>query len=90
MKCITNKTKATIFGITESKLDHTIPDLEVNFPGYDILRCDRNRNGSGVTCYIKKDLCSNTRALNCKEIANIIFLPKLRPITIGVFDRPPN
>ena len=37
LKCIVNKTKAAIIGITESKLDHTVPDLEVNLPGYDIL-----------------------------------------------------
>ena len=35
-------TKAIIIGITESKLDHTVPDSEATFPGYDILRCDRN------------------------------------------------
>ena len=76
-----------------SKLDHTVPDLEVNLPGYDILRCDRNRTGGGVACYIKKDLCFNRRTLNCKEIENIIFdilVPKSKPITIGVFCRPPN
>ena len=93
LKCIANKTKATIIGITESKLDHTVSDLEVNLPGYDILRCDRNRNGGGVACYIRKDLCFNIRPLNCKEIGNIIFdilLPKSKPITIGVFYTPPN
>ena len=37
IKCIANKTKAAIIGITESKLDHTVPDLEVNFLGYGIL-----------------------------------------------------
>ena len=37
LKCIANKTKATIMGIAESKLDHTLPDLKVNLPGYDIL-----------------------------------------------------
>ena len=81
------------FGITESKRDDTVPDLEVNLPGYDVLRYDRNRNGGGVACYIRKDLCFNTRALNCKEIENIIFeilLPKSKPITIGAFYRPPN
>ena len=67
LKCIANKTKAAIIGVTESKLDHTVPDLEVNLPGYDILRCHRSRNGGGVACYIKKDLCFNTRALNCAE-----------------------
>ena len=73
LKCIANKTKAAIIGITESKLDHTLPDLEVDLPVYDILRCDRNRNGGGVACYIRKELGFNTRALNCKEIKNIIF-----------------
>ena len=67
--------------------------IEINLPGYDILQCDRNRNGGGVACYIRKDLRFNTRALNCKEIENIIFdilLPKSKPITICIFYRPPN
>ena len=37
LKCITNKIKAAIIGIAESKLDLTVPDLEVNLPAYDIL-----------------------------------------------------
>ena len=37
LKYITNKTKAIIIGITELKLDHTVPDFEVNLPGYGIL-----------------------------------------------------
>ena len=37
LKCITNNTKATIIEITKTKLDHNVPDLEVNLPGYDIL-----------------------------------------------------
>ena len=80
-------------GITESKLDHTVPDLEVNLPVYDILRYDGNRNVGGATCYIRKDLCFNKKALNCQETENIIFdilLTKSKPITIGVFYRPPN
>ena len=93
LKCIAKKTKAAIMGITESKLDYTVPDLEVNLPVYDILRYARNRNVGGTTCYIRKDLCFNGRALNCQEIENIIFdilLTKSKPITIGVFYRPPN
>ena len=92
LKCIANKTKATaIIGITESKLDHTVPDLEANLPVNDILWCDKDRNGGDVACYIKKNLYFNTRPLNCKEIENIIFyilLPKLKPITIGLSYRP--
>ena len=37
LKCIASKTNAAVIGITESKLDHTVPDLKVNHPGYDIL-----------------------------------------------------
>ena len=37
LKCIASKTNTAIIGITESKLDHTVPDLKVNLPGYDIL-----------------------------------------------------
>ena len=36
LKCIANKAKSTIIRITELKLDHTVSDLEVNIPGYDI------------------------------------------------------
>ena len=33
LKCITNKTKAAIIGIAESKLNYTVFDLEVNLSG---------------------------------------------------------
>ena len=93
IRCITSKTKAAIIGVTESKPDRTVPNSEVNFPEYDILRCDRDRNGGGVACYIRKDLCFNTRTLHCKEIENLVFdilLPKSKPNDIGVFYRPPH
>ena len=48
LKCIASKAKTAVIGITESKLDHTVSDLEFNLPGYDILWCNRNRNGGGV------------------------------------------
>ena len=75
------------------RLDHNLPSSEVKFPGHDILRCDRDRNGGGGACYIRKDLCFNIRTLQIKEIENLVFdilLPKLKPITIGVFYKPPN
>ena len=37
-KCIASKSKGLIIGIGASKLDHTVPNLEVNLPGFDILR----------------------------------------------------
>ena len=52
-KYVANKTKANIIEITESKRDHNVPDLEDNLD--EILRCDRNRNGSGVAFYMRKE-----------------------------------
>ena len=50
---IVNKTKVATTGITESKLDHTVPNSEVNLPRHDILQCDRNRNCCGVSFDIR-------------------------------------
>ena len=90
---IANKTKAAIIGITESKLDHTVLNSEVNLPGHDILQCDRNRYCGGTAFYIRQHLCFITRTLHFKEIENLFFdilLPNSKPITMGVFHRPPN
>ena len=51
IRCIANKTKATTTEITESKLDHTVPNSKLTLPGYDILQCDRNMR---VPCIAKK------------------------------------
>ena len=42
-----------MIGISEYKLDETVLNGEINIPGYNILRSDRNRHGGGVLCYIK-------------------------------------
>ena len=51
---IAKKTRATVIGLTETKLDATILDGEVNIEGYELIRSDGNRHGGGVDCYIKK------------------------------------
>ena len=61
---IANKSNATILGISETKLDNTIMDSELEIEGYDLICSDRNRHGGGVACYIKKDRHYNVRA-NC-------------------------
>ena len=45
LNTIAGNTKAAIIGITESKVDNSISDSEVEILGYWILQCDRNRNG---------------------------------------------
>ena len=83
----------TEFGITESKLDNSVTDKEININGYSIIRNDRNRNGGGVACYIRDDLCFNKKNIFSNSIEHIFFeilIPKVKPIAIGIFYRPPN
>ena len=41
-----------ILTLNETRLDSSILDCEVQIPGYDIIRSDRNRYGGGVAIYI--------------------------------------
>ena len=84
---------AAVIGITESKLDDSIPNSEIDIDNYNLIRCDRNRQGGGVACYIRNDLNFNKKTLFTNEIENIfvdILLPKTKPFTVGIFYRPPN
>ena len=89
---IARKTRATVIGITESKLDGSVLDGEINIDGYELIRSDRNRHGGGVACYIRSDISFNVRGDFSSEIENIFFdilLPKTKPILIGILYRPP-
>ena len=56
---IVNLSKPAVLGITETKLDNTVPDQEININVHSILRSEKNRNGGGVACYVRTDLCFN-------------------------------
>ena len=53
LRIIAKSTKAVIIGISESKLDESVLEPEIQMDDYKILRCDRNRHGGGVACYIR-------------------------------------
>ena len=89
---IARKTRATVISITESKLDGSVLDGEINIDGYKLVRSDWNRHGGGVVCYIRSDISFNVRGDFSSEIENIFFdilLPKTKPILIGILYRPP-
>ena len=82
---------AANIGIAESKLDNYIPDSEIQMDNYQILHCDRNRKGRGVSCYVRNDLSYVEKDFFPEEIENIffeIFLPKTKPITVRIIYRP--
>ena len=90
---IAKKTRATVIGLIETKLDATILDGEVNIESYELIRSDRNRHGGGVTCYIKNDVAFRSRGGFSNEIENLFFdilLPKTKPILVGIVYRPPD
>ena len=80
---MTKITNAAIVGIGETKLDESILSSEIDIEGYDLLRL--------VACYVKKSSAYNYRDNFCKNTESIfidIFLPKIKPILIGILYRP--
>ena len=82
---IANRIKPAVLGITESKLDSSVTNMEVNINGYSIIRNDRNRHGGGVACYVKNDLCFNTKTFSPVQL-NMYFSKfssqKLNPLRL--------
>ena len=91
IKFIAKKPKTTVIGISETQLDGTISDAEIYIEG--IVRCDRDRKGGGVACYIKHDICFSTKNILSKKIKVILvdfLLPKTKPMYVSIVYRPPN
>ena len=85
LRSLTAKTNISVIGITETKLNSTINNEEINIDGYNLLRSGRNRNRGGVACYIKNSIAYNRKSSLSENIENIfldILLPKSKPITI--------
>ena len=90
---IPNITSASIVGISETKLDETILSSELEVDGYDLVRLDRSRRGGGVACYIKSSIAYSYKESFCSNTESIfvdIFLPKSKPILLGILYRPPD
>ena len=66
-------TKVAVLGITESKLDSSVFDQEVDINGSSILKCNRNRNGGGLACYVRAELCFNSRNIFLNSIEHVFF-----------------
>ena len=91
LRRIACQSNAVVVGL--SKLDNSIFDLEIEIDGYNILRFDRNRHGGGVACYVRNDLSFTKRNYFPHDIETIfieIFLPKTKPMTVGIVYRPPS
>ena len=91
VRFIAKKSKATVIGITETKLDGTTFDTELYIEGYSIVRCDRDRKGGGVACYIKMTSVSALKILPLKKSKSSLWICSFRKPSLykGIFYRPP-
>jgi len=70
------ETNLDLLGLTETRLDSTIPDSQICPEGYACYRKDRNRNGGGCAVFLKNkwpskrrnDLESDSLEMVCVEI----------------------
>ena len=93
LRIIAKSSNAAIIGISESKLDGSVFEPEIEIDDYKILRCVRSRHGGGVACYIRNDLSYNIISAFSSEIVSVFFeilLLNSKPITVGTIYRPPN
>ena len=94
VRLLLTRIRASIFAATETWLDSSIGDGELEVPGFNILRRDRNRTGGGVALFIRSDIAFNPRpdlsADNLEALWIEVLLPKTRGILVGVFYRPPS
>ena len=82
-----------ILSINETKLDDSIKSCKVRIPGYEFIRCDRNRQGGGVGFYIKTStnfaVHSDLYVSNLENLCIEIRKPNSRPFLIATWYRPP-
>ena len=60
-----------VIGITESNLDESIFQLEIQIDNHNLLPCDRNRNSKGAACYIRSDISYVQKYFYLDVIENI-------------------
>ena len=86
-------TKATVIAITETWLDGSVRDAEIDVEGYSVVRQDRNRQGGGVLLYIRDGIAFNLRPdLAVKGLEAVwveLLMPKSKGFLIGAYYRPP-
>ena len=73
LRYIVGHTKPAILGTTESKINSSVSDQEVNIKGYSILSGDRNRNSRVVACYARADLFFCSRNFFSNSIEHALF-----------------
>ena len=82
-----------VLGLNETWLSCDILDHELSLPGYDIVRCDRNRRGGGVCIFISDAVKYTVIDNVCETDVESIWIRLVqdkRKLDIGIMYRPPS
>ena len=87
IRYIAKLANATVIGLSETKLDNTVLSSEFKIEGYDLVRSDQSQREVVVACFVKNSISYNQKpnfCINTKSIFTEIFLPKSKPVLIGI------
>ena len=59
LRIIAKLTNAAIIGISQSNVDVSVLEPEIQIDDYKRLPCDRNKHGVGVACYVRNNSSYN-------------------------------
>jgi hypothetical protein len=99
LKTEIHNNKFDIACYTETWLNNTVADSELETTGYHVFRRDRPTRGGGLLMYIKDDLISNVRPDLTNNLSNnfneimvceIVDFQNNQEILVVLFYRPPN
>ena len=95
LRYIAKSNNAVVIGTCESKLYASVLEQEGSLDSCKILflRCNRNRHGNCVACYVRNNLSYNMLSVFSSKIKNIFFeilLPNSKQMTVGTIYCPPS
>ena len=94
IRILLRDSNAAFLAVTESWLDKTVGEGEINVDGYNFVWKDRNRHGGGVGIYIREGISFNLRPdLDDPDVECIfidVMFPKTKPFLVGAWYRPPD
>ena len=91
MPYIAKLTNAAVIELSETKLDNAVLSRKLEIEEYDLVRSDRSRRGGGLACFVKNSVSYNRKpnfCINTESIFIEIFLPKSKPVLMGISYRP--
>ena len=84
VRLLLQRTKASVLALSESWLDGSIKDAEINVDGYSVVRKDRDRHGGGVLLYISDGVAFNPRPELSEDGFECIWVELLMPKSKGI------